>query len=248
MHPVLIRIGSFELRTYGVCIALGLLVGLIWSEREFKDRGLPPDLLSTAALLVVPIGVVCARLLYVVLNLDEFSSNPLGALNLRSGGLSLFGALGGGISSLALICRVYNVEFWRVGDALSQGYMLAYAIGRVGCFLNGCCFGSPTRLPIGVRYYNEQGVLMPPSHPVPLYEAFGALVIFALLRWVRKGKSFSGKEMLIGLIFHLLIRFFNEFLRKGVSAKVAVAGLTQAQVACILGIILLLWIYLRRAG
>ncbi|MFA4015094.1 MAG: hypothetical protein RUDDFDWM_000167 [Candidatus Fervidibacterota bacterium] len=248
MHPVLIRIGSFELRAYGICIALGLLVGLIWSEREFKNRGLPPDLLSTAALSVVPIGVVCARLLYVALNLGEFSSHPLSALNLRSGGLSLFGALGGGILALALICRVYNVEFWRVGDALSQGYMLAYAIGRIGCFLNGCCFGLPTKLPIGVRYYSEHGVLMPPSHPVPLYEALGALITFILLRWVRKRESFSGKEMLIGLIFHLLIRFFNEFLRKGVSAKVALFGLTQAQVACIVGIILLLWIYLRRAS
>jgi len=246
MHPTLIRIGSFEIRTYGVAIALGLIVGLAWSRREFQRRNLPSEFVSTAALVVIPSGIICARLLYVALNWEEYADDLLSVLNLRAGGLSLFGALIGGIASLALICRASNVNFWEVGDALSQGYMLAYALGRVGCFFNGCCIGYPTNLPWAMRFLTEEGTMTPPSHPVPLYEAVGALLTFAILRRIHRVRSFLGQEMIAALMIHLLIRFANEIFRRGVSAKVTAIGLTQAQIACAIGMAILIWLYWRR--
>ncbi|MCS7253256.1 MAG: prolipoprotein diacylglyceryl transferase [Armatimonadota bacterium] len=246
MHPVLIRIGSFELRTYGVAIALGLLIGLAWSRREFQQRDLPVDFIGIATLVVVPTGIICARILYVALNWNEYTNAPLNALNLRAGGLSLFGALIGGITSLALVCKLHGINFWEVGDALSQGYILAYALGRVGCLFNGCCIGYPTDLPWAMRFLTEEGTMTPPSHPVPLYEIAGALLVFIILRKLHRVRSFSGQEMIVTLILHLLLRFANEFFRRGISAKVIVIGLTQAQLACIVGIIILAWLYWHR--
>lgn len=246
MHPTLIRIGAFEIRTYGVAVAIGLIVGLVWSKLEFQRRNLPAEFINTAVLIVIPSGIICARLLYVALSWEEYVGDPLSAINLRAGGLSLFGALAGGIASLALVCRAYNVNFWETGDALSQGYMLAYAFGRVGCLFNGCCIGYPTDLPWALRFLTEEGTMTPPSHPVPLYEAVGALLTFAILRWVHRIRSFSGQEMLTALIIHLLIRFANEFFRRGVSAKVVAFGLTQAQLACIAGVAILAYLYWHR--
>lgn len=246
MHPTLVRIGTFEIRTYGVAVAIGLLVGLVWSWREFQRRNLPAEFINTAALIVIPSGIICARLLYVALCWEEYVGNPLSILNLRAGGLSLFGALVGGIASLALACKAHNVNFWETGDALSQGYMLAYALGRIGCLFNGCCIGYPTNLPWALRFLTEEGTMTPPSHPVPLYEALGALLTFAILRWMHRARRFAGQEMLIALTIHLLIRFANEFFRRGVSAKVVAFGLTQAQLACIAGITILAYLYWHR--
>lgn len=246
MHPVLIRIGSFELRTYGLAVAIGLLVGLMWSKREFQRRNLPVEFIGKAALAVILIGIFCARLLYVALNWSDYISNPLNALNLRSGGLSLFGALIGGIASLAVICKLHRIDFWAVADALSQGYMLAYAFGRAGCFFNGCCIGSPTNLPWAMRFLNNDGTLTQPSHPVPLYEVLGALLTFVLLRWLQGRSGFTGQETIVALYLHLSVRFVNEFFRMGVSAKVAALGLTQAQLACIAGLALIIFLHWQR--
>ncbi|HID07050.1 MAG TPA: prolipoprotein diacylglyceryl transferase [Armatimonadetes bacterium] len=244
MHPVLLKIGWFQLRSYGLFLLLALLAGLAWAHHEFQRRRLPIDFLADCMLVLIPVGAIGARLLYVVLNLNEFVKEPLSAFALWSGGLSLFGALITGIASIAILARRRQLDFWEVGDASAPAYLLAYAIGRIGCFFNGCCIGYPTNLPWAIRFHDPLTLKIgPPSHPVPLYSAIGSFILFAIVLKLRGRVRITGQLMLWTLMLHLSWRFAMEFFRKGATAKELAFGLTEAQVACIIGIIALAWIH-----
>ncbi|MFA0736594.1 MAG: hypothetical protein OGMRLDGQ_003094, partial [Candidatus Fervidibacter sp.] len=155
------------------------------------------------------------------------------------GGVSFHGAVAGGILAGLWLSRRYKILFGRIADAVAPGLALGHALGRVGCFLNGCCYGLPTTMPWGVRFHNPiLGVDTLPSHPTQIYEAIGLLILFVLLalysRNISRPSSLVPRPVYEGAVFiwwailYSVLRFVVEYWRAGVTAKF-VNDLTQAQ-------------------
>jgi len=230
MHPILFKLGPIPLRSYGVMVAVGVLAGILWTRGEFKRRKLPEDLFYDLVLAAIALGILGARLLYVGLNWQTYRTNPMAILMIwADGGLSFHGAIAGGILAGWWLTRRYKVSFWQVADAVAPALALGHFFGRIGCFLNGCCYGIPTTMPWGVSFHNPYlGIETLPSHPTQLYEAAGLLVLFLLLARYCRQPAYEGAAFIWWVIFYSVLRFVVEYWRAGATAKV-VNGLTQAQ-------------------
>ncbi|GBC99317.1 Prolipoprotein diacylglyceryl transferase [bacterium HR17] len=230
LHPVLLKCGPFTLRSYGVMVAVGVLIGFWWTRREFRRRQLPLDALYDATIAAMALGVIGARLLYVALHWSIYRTHlPAIAMIWADGGLSFHGAVLGGVLGVWWVTRRYRLPFGQVADAAAPGTALGHAFGRIGCFLNGCCYGAPTTLPLGVRFHNPAlGVDTLPSHPAQLYEAAGLAVLFLWLVRYRRFAPYTGAVFVMWVMGYAVLRFFVEFARAGATATV-VNGLTQAQ-------------------
>lgn len=249
LYPILFKWGPVTIRSYGVLIMLGLIVGVMWTRREFLRRRLPLNLLYDATSLSILLGVIGARLTYVALNWGLYRENlSLIPRVWADGGLTFYGAILGGILGIALMTRRYRVPFPRFADASVAGLALGHSIGRIGCFFNGCCYGVPTTLPWSVRFINPSlGIETLPSHPTQLYESAGLLVLsFFLTRYSRR-LPYEGAGLVAWVIGYSIIRFIVEFWRAGATAKV-VFVLTQAQWVSLVLFVAALIYHRRRVG
>ena len=232
MFPTLFRIGPIEIHTWGTLLMFGFLAGILVARRESRRLGIPPDVALDLGLWVLVSGVLFARAVFVALNWSDFAARPADALYIwREGGLSFHGGLGGGIIAGAVFSKWRRIPFWSLADLTAPGLALGYAIARIGCFLNGCCYGAPTALPWGVRFplYPDSQITTEPSHPTQLYATLGSLAIFAVLLLVRNRLSARGQLFLLYLALYAIMRSGLEVLRKGYSARILVDGITQGQ-------------------
>jgi phosphatidylglycerol:prolipoprotein diacylglycerol transferase len=235
--PVLFRIGSLEITSFGVMVALGALAGLWVFRRELGRAGLPDAALDAAVYGLVG-GLLGAKLLYVSEHLNEGSFL---SLFLDRGGMSWFGGFVGGLAAGYATIRVKRWPMMAVLAAATPALAVGQMLGRIGCFLVGDDYGSPTSLPWGVAF--PRG--LPPTtdrvHPTQLYEAiFLAAFAWVLIRWRRRGlsdRTVLGRYFLIAGAF----RFLLEFVR--VNTRVA-GPLTVAHFFA-LGVVLLGVVVLR---
>lgn len=248
MRSILFYIGSIPVRSYGLMIVIGFTLGLWRASRVTKRFGILPEQVTDAALLALISGIVGARVLYLLL---QVSSEGWGvfaqAYKVWEGGLSFHGGLVAAIIAVAIYCRSKKIQFLNMADLLVPSVAIGYAFARIGCFLNGCCYGHATSLPWGVRFYDPvtQG-LTPPSHPAQLYAFAASLIIFGILTRIERLNKAVGFSFFSYVVLYSAYRFLIEFVRKGASAKVMLAGLTQAQVASlatilVFGILLVIW-------
>lgn len=224
MYPVLLRLGSFEVTSFGVMVGLGALVGLWIFGRELAASHLPEAAQNGAALGVIG-GLVGAKLLWTV---EHFGEEPILDLLLSRGGLSWFGGFAGGVTTALVYFAVRGYPIVPIVAASTPALAIGQAIGRIGCFLVGDDYGRPTNLPWGVAF--PQG--LPPTtarvHPTQIYEALALSVLAAMLiRWRRGGldsRHVLGRYLVLGGA----IRFAIEFVR--VNERV-LFGLTVAHLA-----------------
>ncbi len=211
-------------------VTLGVIAGLLWGRREFRRRNLPDDLLYDLAIAALAIGILGARLIYVALEWQTYRTNLLTIFMIwANGGLSFHGAVSGGALAVWWMAKRYKVPFLKVIDAATPSLALGHVFGRIGCFLNGCCYGIPTTLPLGIRFSNPAiGVDTLPSHPAQLYEAIGLILLFAWLVRLSHHKTYEGAVFVQWLLGYSVLRFIVEFFRAGVTAKV-IYKLTYAQ-------------------
>lgn len=227
MHPVLFRLGSLAIHSYGVMLMLGFLAGIWLSSRQARKLGLRRDLPVDLSVWVLLCSILLARLTYVALNWGDYVSRPLDILQVwKEGGLSFHGGLLGGVLAVLLFSRRARISFWLLADMLSPGLALGYAIARVGCFLNGCCYGAPTSLPWGIVF---PGITTEPSHPTQLYAALGSFLICLLLLRLQPRLRAQGQLFLLYLMLYSVLRLIMEIFRRGASAQELFAGVTQAQ-------------------
>ncbi len=224
MYPILFRIGSFEVTSFGVMVAVGALAGLWFFGRELRARSLPSNALDVAIGGLLG-GIVGAKLLFVAEHLGE---EPFFDLLLDRSGLSWFGGFAGGIGLGILMIRHRRLPAVSVLAASTPALAVGQMFGRLGCFLVGDDYGRPTSLPWGIAF--PEG--LPPTtarvHPTQIYEAALLAVIAALLvRWRRQGLP-DRRLLARYLILAGAVRFSIEFIR--VNTRVAL-GLTLAQFA-----------------
>ena len=209
MYPTLVRIGDFEITTFGALVALGALIGLWVFARELERSRLPSSGVD-AALAGVVGGLIGAKLVWAI----EFRNDaPFFSLLFSRGGLSWFGGFLGGVGTGVWMLRRQRIPLMPALSAASPALALGHAIGRIGCFLVGDDYGRPTDLPWGVAFPRGLPPTNVPVHPTQLYEAAGlAVLAWALMRW--RGRKtpdivvFGRYLMLAGAL-----RFSIEFVR-----------------------------------
>ncbi len=205
MDPVCFHIGSRPIYWFGVLTALGFAAALCHWSRLAKIRGKAPEYASDIVLWIMVGGVLGARLAYVLANWPEYAGDLLGIVRIDRGGLIYYGGLLGGSLAMILLARRRREPLFGLADFVISGVPLGHALGRVGCFLNGCCHGTPTGHWIGSL---TRGV-----HPAQLYEAAGNLVIYYILAKHYPRRRFDGHTLCLYLVMYAGLRFMNEFFR-----------------------------------
>lgn len=207
--------------TYGLLVATGVLVGLWISVRNSQRQGINPDHAWNLGIYVVLGGIVGAKILYIVNDWSKYVANPSAIFSwntLQAGGV-FSGGLLGGLGIAAWYIHRNKMPVLATCDAFAPGLALGHAIGRVGCFAAGCCWGKPTTHFWGVTFTNElaNSLVGTPLHqalqPTQLFEAAVELANFFVLGWMLKRKKFDGQVFGAYLILYGTARFFMEFLR-----------------------------------
>jgi len=231
INPVLFTIGGLEVRWYGVMMALGVFVLILWTMLQIR-RGarLTYDTLLGAAVVGIPSGIVFSRLLHVIDQWSYYSQH----LNQIIGGegLTIYGAILGAALGIWVYSKFVKLDYMYFVDVITPGIILAQVIGRVGCLINGCCPGPATSLPWGIIYTDPRAFIpndlrMVPTHPTVVYEILFLLALFAVIMIFRSKFKPSGVQFMFYLGMYSLWRIGIGYLRVGTPF---LFGLEQAQV------------------
>ncbi len=219
MDPILIEIGPFAIRWYGLMYILAMLIGGWLVGREVARKGIPlsVDARWNFITLVFLSGILGGRIYYVIFNWGYYGENPAEIPAIWHGGLAIHGGLIGGTLAGIWYVRHHRLPFWQLADACAPSVILGQAFGRFGNFMNGEVHGKPTNLPWGIVFPpnspagREFGQV--PLHPAMLYELVLNLIIFVFLWSVRKRPSQDGFLFCAYLILYSIDRFFVSMLR-----------------------------------
>jgi phosphatidylglycerol:prolipoprotein diacylglycerol transferase len=224
LHPILFSIGPFSLHTYGLAMAVAFAAGILLAMRRAKDRGLGSQFALDLSVLILIFSLIGARATYVIAHFDEYREHPLDAISpiqhtgqIGIEGLVLLGGVAAALVTIWFYAGRKGKPFLAVTDLLAPSTALGIAVGRLGCFFNGCCFGTPTDLPWGVRFpagslaaYVYPGQCV---HPTQLYETLFTLLIFAFLMLYDRRPRLTGSVTGWFLVLYGAGRFLNEYLR-----------------------------------
>lgn len=230
IDPIILHIGQFSVRWYGLAIASGILAGFFIAGREARRKGISPDDIYSVGLWAVLAGLVGSRIFHVVDHLDYYLANPISAFNIQDGGLAILGGILFGSVAGALYARYRGLPVGKVADAIAPGIILGQAIGRIGCTINGDAVGVPTNVPWGFIYVHPDA--MAPSlgmafQPTMLYEMFWDLLVFGVLWWARGRVKVDGLLFMIYLSLYSIGKFVISFWRQ---EAIFLFGLQEAQV------------------
>jgi phosphatidylglycerol:prolipoprotein diacylglycerol transferase len=260
MYPVLFRIGSFPINTYGVLLALAFLGAIFVTVRLARRDGLPQERVYDLCLWLLLSSLVGSKVLMFFTE-PAYRENPSQMLSpdflldfLRSGGV-FYGGLIGALITGYILMRRWKLPWWKTADACAPGIALGNVLGRQGCFSAGCCWGKPTNLPWGVRFtelgHDVTGVpLGVKLHPTQLYESLAMLLAFGFLLWLHKRKKFNGQVILAYAFLYALVRFLIEFVRDDprgdVMGLTSLTGLSTSQlIGLIVGPVALILLIVR---
>lgn len=236
MYPILLKIGPINIFTYGSFLCLAFLAALWVAGREARRVGLPPGRIWDLGLYILVAAVVGARALEVLLNLHRYLEKPLDIFKVWDGGLAFQGGLILALIITIVYIRRHQLPIWSTLDILALGIPLGQSIGRIGCFMAGCCYGRPTDLPWGVTFTHPEslGPLGVKIHPTQLYESLPVLGVFAVLYYLRTRKRFDGQLMGVYFLLAGLVRFGVEFFRGDPRGPALVVGMPVTQVTALL--------------
>ena len=221
MFPRLFHLGNFGIPTYGVLVASGVLVGLFVAAKLAQQQGEDPDKAWNLGIIAVLSAIVGAKLLLIVNDWGYYTRNPreIFSLSMLQAGGVFYGGLIAAIAASVWYIRREHMPVLKTCDAFAPGIALGHAIGRVGCFAAGCCYGKPTSLPWGVVFTNPLAKQFSGTplgihiHPTQLYESAVELINFFLLYWLIRHKRFQGQVIGAYMFLYGFARYFLEFLR-----------------------------------
>ena len=221
MYPILFHIGPVTIYTYGVLVALGVLLGLWYARHHAPAAGLDPDRVWNLGIYMTLVALLGAKLWLVALYARYYWSHPRDMLTLstlQSGG-TFYGGLIAAVLFAIPYARRYKIPFLPLVDTYSPGLALGHAIGRLGCFAAGCCWGKPTWLPWSVTFTSTTAAelvgtpLGVPLHPTQLYEAVAEFLNFLVLVWMGRQQRFTGQLFGAYLLLYGAERGAFEFIR-----------------------------------
>jgi len=236
MCPKLLEIGPFTLHTYGVMLALALLASIYTAAWLGKKEGISPKYVWDFGFVVIISAIIGSKVLLVITSADYYLQDLSRLFSidfLRAGGV-FYGGLLGAIVGCYIFSRLNpSVSFFRMSDIAAPAIPLGQAIGRLGCFSAGCCWGSHSELPWAVTFTNSYshnliGVpLHEPLHPIQLYESLVWLILFFVLLTALKKKFFRvpGQLLCVYLVSFGIIRFLLEYLRGDLERGIYFNGL-----------------------
>lgn len=222
MHPVLFKIplfGGITIYSYGVLVALGFVAGLLWVMRESRRVGLDSSRAVDLVFWVIVAAIAGSRILHVAVSeSDRFLANPLMFFKIWEGGLVFYGGLIAAVAVSIWYIRRHRMPLLLTCDVFAPGIALGHAIGRIGCFLAGCCFGRVCDHPgwYSVVFPHDPQTFAPPGlplYPTQLIEAGGEFLNFAILMLLRHYKRFDGQIFATYLVLYGIIRMVGEQMR-----------------------------------
>jgi phosphatidylglycerol---prolipoprotein diacylglyceryl transferase len=240
MHPRLFTIpgfdllgrhlGPFTLHAYGVLLAIAFITALWVASRQARTEGLDPARVTDMAVYVLIAGLIGAKILLVIVEWSFYARNPREILSILQSGGVFYGGLIGALPVAWWYARKHALPPWRTADALAPAVAIGQAIGRLGCFCAGCCYGKASDLPWAVTFrdtYSSRTVGTPldiPLHPTQIYESLATLAIFFALLWMASRKRFDGQLTLAYIFLYAVARFIIEYYR-GDAVRGTVMGL-----------------------
>ena len=258
MHPILGSVptpwGSVTIYTYGVLVAIGVLLALYYARCYGSRTGIDPDRVWNLGIYMVLAALVASKLWLVVVEENYYWHHPRAILargTLQSGG-TFYGGFIGAILLLAAYRHVQRIPFLPYADAYAAGLPLGHAIGRLGCFAAGCCYGKPTWLPWGVTFTNPAAAalvgtpLNVPLHPTQLYESFAEFINFGVLIFLARRQRFKGEIFASFLVLYGLERALIEFVRGDPDRSLFLRGRFSLMQVVSVGLIFLgAWVWRR---
>jgi phosphatidylglycerol---prolipoprotein diacylglyceryl transferase len=239
VYPELAHWGVIHIRTYGLMLAVAFLLGTWLGLREARRLGFDEDKLVNVILVVLIASVLGARALYVMEHIQEFRREWGSVLALWQGGLTLYGGIVAGTVAGLAAARRFGLPMWTVADSLAPSLALGTAIGRIGCFLNGCCYGRPTSLPWGVHFPADSFAGLEfgnaAVHPSQLYFAVAGFGLFGLTWALRRRFTVPGTLFWTFIVLFALVRIPLDMTRsyepEATVLRLSTIGVTESQLA-----------------
>lgn len=215
MHPILLNLGRIKVYSWGFMLAFAVLLAVLGITRIFKKEGYDPDHVLDLVLLLVVTGLLGSRLLYIAeFEWVDFLYHPSIFFGLSDGGFSglvWYGGFTASILAAIIYIRIKGYSFWKIADIFAPWLAMSYAIVRIGCFLNGCCYGKPSTALCTVVFPNVDNLS---RYPTQLYSSALNFLLFAFLLWYYPRRKFSGEVFTFYLLGYSVYRFIIEFFRE----------------------------------
>lgn len=229
MLPVLFHIGSFPLRSWGLLLMIAFLMAA-WRAACVAPRyGLKSEDYWDASLAGLFGGVLGGRIGYILQNLDTYKSDLLSIGAVWQGGMTSFGGLIGGVLVGILVCKKKGMNPWDAIDTAAPSLAIGMFFGRIGCLLNGCCYGHKCDLPWKMNFYPDEHTQIIGVHPTQIYEAIGVALAFGSLVWLEKHRTFRGQIICAFMVLYGIVRFVVEIWREQSGTESVKAGLSTGQ-------------------
>ncbi len=262
MCRILFKIGPFAIKSYGVMLVLAFVTGTLVALSRGKRAGLKPEKILDLTLLILITSLVGSRFFYVIFHLEEFRGHFLDVINpfqssgeIGIGGLSMMGGVVLAVVAGLGYLLYKKLSLWKVADVVSPSFALGLGIARIGCFLNGCCPGKPTDSFLGVifpqdsfaGYFFQNTKLL----PTQIFDSLAGFVIFFLLIFLERYKTFEGYTLWLMLSFYSAWRFIIDFFRYYEESMVFARignidfSMNQAVSLLILAVSISMWFYFK---
>jgi len=229
MQPILFKLGPVTVYSYGLFVALAFTIGTYMIFRGSPKYGVPKDKLWDLIFCILISGLVGARLLHVVLNLEYYRKIPLQILMFHKGGLAIHGGIIFALLASIIFVLKRGLPLWKTGDLIMQYLPLGQAIGRIGCLFNGCCYGKTTTSFLGIIFPGEGFA----RYPTQAYSSIALIAAYLFLSYLSNKKDrFGGQIFLTYFLIYSAIRFVIDFLRGDIS--VVLLGLTASQLISVI--------------
>ena len=221
MHPILFQSGAVTIYTYGALVAMGVLIGVWLAAKDAPRVGLPPVKIWNLCIYGIVVALIASKVWLILSDWSYYAANPrevFGVATLESGG-TFYGGFLGGVAWTLFYTRRENLPLLSTLDVCSAPLAIGHALGRIGCFMAGCCFGKPTSLPWGVTFTSAVAARLSGTplnvalHPTQLYEAAAEFLNFLFLYFVGRRWRVPGQSIGAYLILYGAERGLLEFLR-----------------------------------
>lgn len=215
MHRILLQFSFFTIYSWGLAIAIGFGVAILYFLSALKKEHIPPGFIMNLLVGIVLFAILGGRVFHVLINLHYYVFRPGGIIRLWEGGMVLYGGLIFSLAFSIYYIRRYNLPFGKIADSATPAIAFGLTIGRVGCFLNGCCYGVPSGFGFVFPPTSPAGLMFPGQtlFPTQLISSLNLLIMGLILHLFRKRDINRHKLLPLFLIFYSIHRFFIEFVR-----------------------------------